>query len=94
MNMRFEWDEHKNEENLRKHKINFADVPAIFAAPMLVRLDDRKEYGEERWVGIGYLSVTVAVVVWVERRDDVTRIISARKANRKERERYERFLSH
>ena len=76
--MRFEWDDYKNEENLRKHKIDFADVPSMFAGPMLVRLDDRKEYGEERWFGIGFLSATVAVVVWVERHDDVIRIISAR----------------
>jgi uncharacterized protein len=92
--MRFEWDEHKNEENIRKHKIDFADVPTMFASPMLMRLDDRKDYGEERWIGIGLLSATVAVVVWVERHEDLIRIISARKANRKERERYEQFLTH
>lgn len=52
--MRFEWDESKNAENIRKHKIDFADVPAMFAGPMLVKLDDRQDYGEERWIGLVY----------------------------------------
>jgi uncharacterized DUF497 family protein len=91
--MRFEWDEAKNEENRRKHKIDFADVPSMFAGPMLVKLDDRKDYGEERWIGIGFLSSIVAVVVWVERNQDVIHIISARKANRNERNAYGQFLA-
>ncbi len=92
--MRFEWDEAKNAENIRKHKIDFADVPAMFASPMLVIFDDRKDYGEDRWIGVGLLSELIAVVVWVERHEDVIRIISARKANRTERDLYEQFLAH
>ncbi|EDX76525.1 hypothetical protein MC7420_4781 [Coleofasciculus chthonoplastes PCC 7420] len=44
------------------------------------KLDDRFDYGEERWFGIGFLGNGVAVVVWTERQGDVIRIISARKA--------------
>ena len=56
-----------------------------FESPMLIELDDRFDYGEERWFGIGFLGNGVAVVVWTERQGDVIRIISARKANRYER---------
>jgi uncharacterized protein len=92
--MRFEWDERKNQESCRKHKIDLADVPLMFLSPLLISLDDRQEYSEERWIGIGLLKSIVAVVIWVERHDDVIRIISARKANRQERMRYEQFLKN
>ncbi|MEO1447239.1 MAG: BrnT family toxin, partial [Cyanobacteria bacterium J06635_11] len=51
--MEFEWDEAKNIANIRKHKIDFADVPRMFEAQMLIELDTRTSYGEDRWVGIG-----------------------------------------
>lgn len=92
--MQFEWDEAKNLENIRKHEIDFADVPEMFEGPMLTDLDDRFDYGEDRWFGIGFLGNGVAVVVWTERQDDVIRIISARRANRYERQRLEQYLSY
>ncbi len=92
--MQFEWDEAKNLENIRKHKIDFADVPRIFEGPMLVELDNRFDYGEDRWIGIGFLGSGVAVVVWTERQGDVIRVISARRANQYERKRFEQYLSY
>jgi uncharacterized protein len=41
--MNFEWDESKNAVNIRKHKIDFADVPMIFENPILLDYDDRQE---------------------------------------------------
>jgi uncharacterized protein len=41
--MQFEWDEAKSEDNRRKHAIDFADVPAMFAGPILMRIDDRQD---------------------------------------------------
>jgi hypothetical protein len=90
--MQFEWDEAKNLENIHKHEIDFADVSEIFESPMLIELDDRFDYGEDRWFGIGFLGNGVAVVVWTERQNDVIRIISARRANRHERQRLEQYL--
>ncbi len=90
--MQFEWDEAKNLENIRKHEIDFADVPEMFEGSMLIELDDRFDYGEDRWFGIGFLGNGVAVVVWTERQNDVIRIISARRANRYERQRLEQYL--
>ena len=92
--MQFEWDEAKNLENIRKRRIDFADVPDMFDGSMLVELDERTDYGEDRWIGIGFLGNGVAVVVWTERQGDVIRIISARRANRYERQRFEQYLSY
>lgn len=90
--MEFEWDEAKNLENIRKHEIDFADVPAMFDAEMLIELDNRFDYGEDRWFGIGFLGSGIAVVVWTERLNNVIRIISARRANRHEQKRFEQYL--
>lgn len=90
--VKFEWDEGKNRENIRKHGIDLTDVVAVFDHPMLVCLDARRDYGEDRWIGVGLLRAMVAVVVYVEWTDeDTIRIISARRATRHEtREYYER----
>jgi len=92
--MEFDWDEAKNLENIRKHEIDFADVPAIFDSEMLIELDDRFDYGEDRWFGIGFLGSGIAVVVWTERQKNTIRIISARRANRYEQKRFEKYLSY
>jgi len=92
--MQFEWDEAKNFENIRKHQIDFTDVPTMFDSPMLIEEVERFDYGEERWFGIGFLGNGVAVVVWTERCGNVIRIISARKANRYERKRFEQYLTY
>ncbi len=93
--MRFEWDEWKNEQNIRKHGLDFADAPEIFNAPMLVRLDDRMDYGEDRWLGVGVSHGRGVVVVFTERDDgEVIRIISLRRAMKHEREGYEKTLAH
>ena len=92
--MRFEWDEAKNQENIRKHRIDFSDVSDLFDGDMLVELDDRFDYGEERWIGTGFLRRLIAIVVWTERYGDVIRIISARKANPHEQQCFEDYLSN
>ncbi|WP_460921589.1 BrnT family toxin, partial [Staphylococcus aureus] len=47
--MRFEWDESKNQINIRKHGIDFNDVSDIFQHPILSQRDTRTDYDEERW---------------------------------------------
>jgi uncharacterized DUF497 family protein len=61
----------------------------MFDGKMLIELDDRFDYGEDRWFGIGFLGSGIAVVVWTERQQNVFRIISARRANR-----HEQYLSY
>jgi len=86
--MKYTWDDGKNRINRRTHGIDFADVPTMFDHPMVTFLDLKKEYGEDRWVGIGWLSDMLAVVVYTEPNAQTVRIISARKANRHEQNIY------
>lgn len=92
--MRFVWDDAKNKINLRKHGIDFADTPTIFDSPMLAQLDNRDDYGEERWIGIGWIRSLVCVVVYVEISDEKIRIISARKATKNEVRLYEQRIKN
>jgi uncharacterized DUF497 family protein len=92
--VKFEWDEAKNEDNIRKHGFDFADAAEVFDLPMLTRVDTREAYAENRFVGIGFLRQGVVVVVFVEDGDNTIRIISLRKALKHERERFGEFLKN
>jgi uncharacterized protein len=85
--MRFEWDEKKRLINIRKHGVDFADVPAIFELDTVTVIDDRVDYGETRYQTLGLLKARVILVVHTES-ETVIRIISARKANKYEEEIY------
>ncbi len=87
--MRFVWDENKNEINIRKHGLSFANAHEMFTAFLLAEIDDRMEYSEDRWIGIGMIRRRVTVVVYTESDEEMIRIISLRKAHRHERIRYE-----
>jgi uncharacterized protein len=90
--MRFEWDEQKRQKNIRKHGFDFRDAWQIFNLPVLAALDEREDYGEDRWIGIGMLKGRVVVVVFTEPDEDTIRIISIMKAVTEERIRYEQLL--
>ena len=93
--MKFEWDEDKNRENIRKHGIDFADAIEIFRHPMLTDLDNKRDYGEDRWRSIGLMKSTVAVVVYLEwDEENRIRFISARKALRHERKEYKEEIQN
>ena len=62
--MDFVWDEQKNESNIGKHGLDFADARHVFDAPMLVALDERGDYGEDRWIGIGLLDGRVVAIAF------------------------------
>ena len=64
----------------------------MFDREMLIELDDRFDYGEYRWFVIGFLGLGIAVVVWIERKNNIIRIISARRANRHEQRKFEQYL--
>ena len=88
--MKLIWDRRKNEVNIEKHELDFADAYKVFESPMMVGLDERKEYGEDRWIGIGSLeSARVVVIVFTEPEEDTIRVISFRKATTEERIKYE-----
>ncbi len=95
ISMRFEWNEEKNRENIRKHELGFTEVQEIFNDPFHVSLlDTRFNYFEERWVTIGCLKNGMVVVaghlyLFDENGEETIRLITARKATSKEREQYE-----
>ncbi len=90
--MKYEWDERKNESNQAKHGFDFADAYRVFLTPVLITLDDRFDYGEDRWVGIGLLDSRIVSVAFAEPQEEVRRIISLRKALQHERKQYEQFF--
>ena len=88
--MEFDWDDGKNRENIRKHGLDFADAPMAFDGPVLARLDTRQDYGEDRWVGIGLIHGRVVVLVFAQPRPEAIRVISLRKATKRESMLFER----
>jgi uncharacterized DUF497 family protein len=85
---KFEWDDDKALENLKKHEVSFESARRVFDDVFGVGyLDDREDYGEERWIRLGMVSGTILFVVYTER-SDRKRIISAREAVKMEIDHY------
>jgi uncharacterized protein len=96
MNWRFEWDPEKARSNLRKHGIDFETATVVFDDPFAIVELERIEDGEERWhtLGIGAGAPLLLVVHTIHGEDiEIIRIISARRAERSERRRYEQQAS-
>ena len=85
--MKFEWDESKRASNLRKHGLDFSDIPTVFSGSIVTVEDDRFDYGEERFVTFGLLQGHVVAVVHTES-ENYIRIISVRKATKYEQKNY------
>ena len=93
MNIEFEWDAEKASINLRKHHVSFEIATRVFLDPLALTHQDRIENGEHRWqtLGIvdGCLLLLVAHTVRNENGAEIIRVISARRADKKERKYYE-----
>jgi uncharacterized protein len=81
--MKFEWDENKRILNIQRHQIDFVGIEEVFQGLIITILDDRFDYGEERFVTFGILNAIVLAIVHTDT-DEVIRIISVRKANKLE----------
>ena len=86
--MQFEWDAKKSAANQAKHGITFDQITAFNWATAKIYADDRQDYREERQTARGMIGVRLHIAVFVLR-GDATRLISLRKANRRERALYE-----
>ena len=86
----FEWDEDKAERNLRAHEVDFEVALQVFFDPDRTEIiDDREDYGEERWSTVGHAGDRLLSVVYTMRQGGrVTRLISARPATRREAHEY------
>jgi len=84
----FEWNEHKNERNIAERSLDFADARFLFDKPILIWTDSRKDYKEQRLIGLGEFNDRVLVLVYTMRQESIYRIISFRRANKNERRKY------
>ena len=88
MVFRFEWDEEKNSTNIQKHGISFDNAKMVFFDPKRIEVFDwRRSVTEERWKIIG-ISGFVPLIVSCTEKNNIIRIISARKANKNEEREY------
>jgi len=88
MNLKFGWDKSKAKNNYAKHGVSFDLARGVFKDPFAIEfLDDRQDYGEERFVIIGMVDDYLLYVAYTER-NEVIRIISARRATKHEQEAY------
>jgi uncharacterized DUF497 family protein len=90
--MRIDWDRAKSRSNLRKHGVSFETASLVFEDPNQLSIQDRFEEGEERWKTMGITNGVAVLIVAHTFSDhdgeEVVRIISARKATPRERQRY------
>lgn len=84
--MEFEWDELKRQANIQKHSIDFVDAQAIFDGRFFVVLESKRGY-ETRFLTTGEIDGVFYTVIWTWR-DEVIRIMSARRARDAEKRNY------
>lgn len=88
--MKFEWHPDKAASNRKKHGVDFADAVGVFEDELAITVEDQDAEDERRFITIGMdFTLKILVVVHASRVADVIRIISARKATKKERQTYE-----
>ncbi len=81
--MQIEFDPPKRNWTLETRGLDMGRAAEIFADTNYTTLDDRQDYGEPRWITIGFLNLRMVVLVWTQR-GQTCRIISLRKANDRE----------
>ena len=89
--MQFEWDPDKAQSNLGKHHVSFEEAACVFLDPNRIEtFDGREAYGEDRWKTVGLVEPALLAVVYTVRGEDdeITRLISARKADSYEQAQY------
>jgi uncharacterized DUF497 family protein len=81
--MQYTWHELKRQSNMKKWGLDFAEAEKVFSGPTFTFEDNRRDYGEQRWVTLGLLGDRVTVIVHTETYEEI-RIISMRKAIKNE----------
>lgn len=88
--MKLDWDAKKAASNLRKHSVSFEEAGTVFGDPMALTFDDPDHSkGEMHFLTFGVTRTSKFVIVSYAERQGVTRIISARKMSKQERDIYE-----
>jgi uncharacterized DUF497 family protein len=82
----------QNNSKLARHGLDFADAELVLKGPCITFVDERFDYGEKRLITLGLLAGRAVLIAHAQRSDDITRIISMRKANRREQKIYQKRL--
>ena len=90
--MEFEWDEEKRQQTLKERGIDILYAALIFEGKTLTRIDDRRDYGEERLISLGVVDGEAFIVVHTER-EGVIRLITAWKGGRRDRDYYQKSIA-
>ncbi len=86
--MKYEWDENKRVANLAKHGVDFIDAENFDWSSAIETIDDRFNYIEDRWIALGFIDNRLHVLIYAIRGENI-RLISLRKANKREKDYYE-----
>jgi uncharacterized DUF497 family protein len=89
--MEITFDPAKRDKTLTERGLDFADATLVFEGPTLTFEDDRRDYGETRFITVGLLSGRMVIIAWTPANDG-RRVISMRKANEREQARYRQRL--
>ncbi len=87
--MDFEWDKNKASANLLKHRVSFDEAKTVFDDPLYIDFYDPDHSDEERYIIMGLSQQQRLLVVFYTERQQMTRLISAREATKKEKDAYE-----
>jgi len=90
--MQIEFDPAKDAANIAKHGISLAEAERLDWSTAFIEVDDRFAYDELRMAGLGLIGADLFYVVFVER-EDVTRVISLRPAEKREFKSYVRYIT-
>jgi uncharacterized DUF497 family protein len=88
--MEFEWDDKKAESNYQKHAVRFSEAVTVWLDENALEIPDPEHSNhEERWIRLGFSSrARILLIIFVEKHEEIIRIISARKAKGKEQLQY------
>jgi uncharacterized protein len=89
INMQLKFDPGKEVRNRAKHGLSLSVAERLDWNSMLARVDDRQDYGEERWVGVAPYGARLYTVVFTLEDEDIVRVISLRRSTNREIEHYE-----
>jgi len=87
--MHYEWDDNKRKQNLKQHGVDFYSAYEFDWETAITAADDRIQHNEKRLISLGLIKNRLHVLVFTYRRNSV-RIISLRKANKREIKKYEK----
>ena len=89
--MLIEYDSDKREKTLNDRGLDFCDAPIVWSGQHFTKIDNRIDYGEVRFITVGFIENIMVIIAWT-RRDKARRIISMRKCNEREQTAYKQQL--